>query len=104
MHNLEKLKERLTNQGKKADEVNAAIEAIEGLSKSWRGSSIRLPPDHILQMAKAVGELPSERIRAAVLADAERHWLTGAFKSRDSERRCGKRMRPRAQSTRSQIM
>lgn len=71
MRNLEKLKERLTNQGKKADEVNAAIEAIEGLSKSWRGEAAsRLPPDHILQMAKAVGELPSERMRAAVLADA----------------------------------
>jgi hypothetical protein len=62
-----KLKDQLRKDGRKQEEMDAAVKAIEELNKSWRDDmSAKLPPDHILQLARKLGELPSERLRDAV--------------------------------------
>jgi hypothetical protein len=62
------LKEKLTKQGKQQPEIEAAIKAVEDLNKSWHEQTGKnLPPDHILQLASKIGQLPSQKLRNAVL-------------------------------------
>lgn len=66
--NLAKLKETLVKEGRKQEEIDSALKAVEELNKSWRNEmASKLPPDHILQLAKKLGELPSEKLRQAVM-------------------------------------
>lgn len=62
------LREKLSQKGRNPGEIDAAIRAIEELNKSWRNEMANnLPPDHILILAKRLGELPAEKLRQAVL-------------------------------------
>jgi hypothetical protein len=63
------LAERLKAAGKSPDEIKALRDGLEKLSKAWQNEQTKyLPADHVLNIAKIIGELPSEDLKAAVAA------------------------------------
>jgi hypothetical protein len=63
----DQLETRLRGLGRSQSEIDAAKAGLETLNKSWRDAQAKaLPADHVLNVAKIIGELPSEDLRNAV--------------------------------------